>query len=66
MINIRKARETSCWVTSDIIRLIRGRDKLKENLVPNDEKSFDEFKEIRNQVHREVITAKQKYIGGKI
>lgn len=66
MINICKAREFSCWVTTDVIKLIRRRDKLKENLIPNDKKSFDEFKEVRNQVHREVITAKQKYIGNKI
>lgn len=71
MITLTNVKETDCWVTAELIALIRHRDRLKGDLdtcLSSEVYSnkFKEFKKKRNQVKREVITAKRNYTLNKL
>lgn len=69
MRNITNVRDASDWTNSELLELIRSRDRLKEKIHQNpivDEKLLTEFKQKRNQVKRDVINAKINYTRTKI
>lgn len=64
MTNVTKRK---CWTTSDLMSLIRERDRCK-NKADNtrDKNDYQEFKKMKNKVKRTVIKAKRGYIMSKL
>ena len=64
---VRMKQRTEPWMTSDIIEMIRERDRFlyifKKSKLPEDHRKFCE---LRNKVQRQVKTAKSEYFSNQI
>ena len=57
----------SLWMNSDIFKLIRERDKLKQKAWKiKDEKKMKEYRKLRNKVTFEIRKRKKKYYSEKL
>lgn len=63
LIEVYNVNEASPWINAELLDLVRDRDvkKLKCDKVEIND-SFEEFKKLRNKVHREVIKAKRNHV----
>ena len=61
--SFRVKDNTHPWVNSDIVAKMKTRDKLhKKALDSNDDKSFNEYRRLRNEINNDIKTCKDNYV----
>ena len=61
--SFRVKDNTHPWVNSDIVAKMKTRDKLhKKALDSNDDKSFNEYRRLRNELNNDIKTCKDNYV----
>lgn len=68
-VTMNNVKKRKCWTTSDLMKLIRERDRLKleaDASAKNNDKPYLEYKKIKNKVKRMVITTKRDFVLTKL
>lgn len=66
-VTMNNVKKRKCWTTSDLMKSIRERDRLKAEADSNgDNNSFIEFKKLKNRIKRTVINAKRDFVLTKL